>query len=701
MTGVAIVAVPSKSDIVWRVSSEKIPHMTILYLGDALDKKDYQHVQEFVTHVADTMLNRFGMGVDKRGVLGADEADVLFFKNKDNSDISLFRSYLLQDTIIREAYESIEQFDGWTPHLTLGYPETPAKKDPREISEFYWVGFDRLMIWTGEFEGPEIELKDEDMAVAMDGLLEETEEFLSHFGVKGMKWGVRKQAFTKGVYGKPVGPARVGVRLGGDKRPSAIDKLSDKYNRTDLGKVTNAITRVLASGPFTALQTTQLVALTGLTAASAGAGAPLTALASGAVLTQAAATHGLVAVWANKDNVRRINNNPKYKAKNLKADKKLRKEYHDEQMQSLGRALWDPRGVRLAETRARVSGEPGDKSVVVRPYAFIQHSIEDLSLTIDVVYSDTGHIVEFVPRVPDEIAKEFYRIVNSNEDLTQSDLNEVDDFLEHHGVKGMRWGVRKAERGTSGANKVGGGGEPKVKGPRKSLADRRHERTVKVQEKAAASIARSQELQARAEAKTAATDAKAAASTAKLEAKVAKKEAKLAKTEARIGVDDPSNSYVRPSSGIAGKTDAESVRLRADAAKSARTLDDATLKAYTQRIDTEKKLKQAIAEDAAPGRTAAKKLMGEAGKDLAKKALVGAGSMAVFYGLSRMSKTHAFKVNPEGVANLLSGKGKTSGSDAFEKVDKMAELAGGMKIPMSEVMKWKKPSSMGPKATPF
>lgn len=422
MTGVAIVAVPNKSDLVWSVSSEKIPHMTILYLGDALAKKDYQHVQEFVTHVADTVLVRFGMSVDKRGVLGSAEADVLFFKNKDNSNISLFRSYLLQDTIIREAYESVEQFDGWTPHLTLGYPEAPAKKVPKATDEFYWVGFDRLMIWTGDFEGPEIELKDED--------------------------------------------------------------------------------------------------------------------------------------------------------------------------------------------------------------------------------------------------------------LTQSDLLEGEDFLAHFGVKGMKWGQRK------------------------SAAERRHDRTVKIQEKAAASIAKSQELQARAEARTAKADAKAAASTAKLETKVAKKEAALAKTEARIGVDDPSNSYVRPSSGIAGKTNAESVRLRADAAKSARTLDDATLKAYTQRIDTEKKLKQAIAEDASPRKAAAKKLIGEAGRDVAKTALVGVGSLAVYYAIGRMSGTHKLKFNPEGAAGVLT-KGKSSTKDAFTSVDKMAELAGGTKVPMSEIAKWKKPPSMGRNATPF
>lgn len=667
MSGVAIVAIPNKSDPVWAVSSEKIPHMTLLFLGDALSKEDYRQVQEFVTHVADVTLPSFGMSVDKRDTLGDSDADVLFFKNNDKSRISLFRSYLLQDSIIREAYESVEQFEGWTPHLTLGYPETPAKKDPREDSEFYWVNFDRIMIWTGEYEGPEIELKSEDLELAMDGFdenlglsqsdLDELDTFLAHFGVKGMRWGVRKDALTTGRYGSTHGPVRAGVRLGGDKRPSGIDKLSDKYNRTDLGKVTTTVTRVLSSGPYTAFQTASLVALTGATALSAGATAPVTATAIGAIIGQSAATHGLHAAWANKDNVRRINNNPKYKGKNLKTDKKLRKEYHDEQMHSLGRALWDPRGVRLAETRARVTGNPGDKSIVVRPYGLIEHSIEDVSLTIDVVYNDTGHILEFVPRVPEDIAKKFYEIVNNDGNMAQSDLDELDAFLAHFGVKGMRWGVRR------------------------SAEERRADRTARVQARSEKSIAKAKEYQTRAEAKTAVANAKTAAAkakvatadaktgeaTARLETKVAKRETKLAKTEARTGVDDPANGYVRESSALAGKSDRQAVGNRKGAAKDVRTLDDQTLKAYTERLSTEKRLKDAIAEDTAPKKTAAKKLINDVGKDLAKKALIGAGSLAIYYVLSTKGGKEPYRVksSAEGMGRLLSGAPKTSGKDAF------------------------------------
>ena len=872
MSGVAIVAVPNKSNPVWAVSSEKIPHMTLLYLGDALAEEDYRKVQEFVTHVADTTLHRFGMSVDKRGTLGDDDADVLFFHNEENSAISLFRAYLLQDTTIREAYEKTEQFDGWTPHLTLGYPDSPAKKDPREDSEFYYISFDKLMIWTDEFAGPEIELNDLGAAVAMSGVADATQTFLAHYGVKGMRWGVRKDALTTGRYGSTHGPVRAGVRLGGDKRPSGIDKLSDKYNRTDLGKVTTAVTRVLYSGPYTAVQTASLVALTGATALSAGATAPVTATVIGAIIGQSAATHGLHAAWSNKDNVRRINNNPKYKGKNLKADKKLRKEYHDEQMHSLGRALWDPRGVRLAETRARVTGNPGDKSIVVKPYGLIQHSVEDLSLTIDVVYNGTGHILEFVPRVPENIAKKFYEIVNNDGSMAQSDLDFAEEFLAHFGVKGMRWGVRKQDgaSGSSGGLKsnnewrketfnseaagkilstatktqirdverintkygnklenrkqqrayrrevefaarknldaaarkvigvspdgtrtasatLGPSGILTVKsvplgkstppsrssvinrdpgvlatwvtgqaaealghgdvlkpelrfemivntsgmytgelrfigvgngeltqsdldfaeeflahvgvkgmrwGVRRSREERRADRTAKVQAAAEKKVAKAEQYTARANAKasvakarTATADAKAAAANARLETKLAEKQAKFAKAEARSGKDDPANGLIRDTSGLVGSSNRESAKLRDNAIKDLRTLDDQTLKAYSERINTEKKLKETIKQDQAPGRTATKKLIADAGKDVAKTALVGAGSMAVYYLLGRVGASRGQnpkpKINWEGAANTTTNS-KSKAKDAFDFAKEAADAARTTTVPKNK-----------------
>ena len=37
--------------------------------------------------------------------------------------------------------------------------------------------------------------------------------------------------------------------------------------------------------------------------------------------------------------------------------------------------------------------------------------------------------------------------------MSDTTIDKVDDFLEHYGVKGMRWGTRRGRRGTSGYSK--------------------------------------------------------------------------------------------------------------------------------------------------------------------------------------------------------------------------------------------------------
>jgi len=209
--GTAIVAIPEEQDPVWQVSSEKIPHLTILFLGETSDH-DNELIAQFVQHVNDTMLRRFYLDVDRRGTLGDEDADVLFFKKGWHTrDVQLARAAMLKNDTIKKAYDSTPQFEGWTPHLTLGYPSAPAKKDKDRIHDrFYGVSFDRLAVWFGDFDGPEFTLRDHDYGedVAMSDLaLAEHEatvligqEFvgnvLRHYGVKGMRWGVRRDRRT-------------------------------------------------------------------------------------------------------------------------------------------------------------------------------------------------------------------------------------------------------------------------------------------------------------------------------------------------------------------------------------------------------------------------------------------------------------------------------------------------------------------------
>ena len=199
MSSLVIVAIPAEDDYVHKISSEKVPHMTLLFLGeDAMKIKNLSKIISFVEHAANTSLLRFSLDVDRRGELGPEKADVLFFSKTVWSGLETvkeYRSNLLKEPNIRTAYDSTEQFSEWMPHLTLGYPDTPAKEDDRDYPGINYVSFDRIAVWFGDYEGVEFPLKryslEAEMAMS-DSTKGRVDSFLSHFGVKGMKWGVRR-----------------------------------------------------------------------------------------------------------------------------------------------------------------------------------------------------------------------------------------------------------------------------------------------------------------------------------------------------------------------------------------------------------------------------------------------------------------------------------------------------------------------------
>lgn len=194
VSDMVIVAIPTQDDYVWKISSEKVPHLTLMNLGDS-NNPEVGNIEEFLAHVVETSMYRFGLDVDRRGTLGEQNADVLFFRNPGYNvkNLETVRRYLLTNQAIFKAYNSTEQFPVWTPHLTLGYPESPAKKIDRDYP-ISWVQFDRVALWTGDYEGPEFQLKERwDMEMAMSDI---PMEALAHYGVKGMKWGVHKDKIS-------------------------------------------------------------------------------------------------------------------------------------------------------------------------------------------------------------------------------------------------------------------------------------------------------------------------------------------------------------------------------------------------------------------------------------------------------------------------------------------------------------------------
>lgn len=190
-----IVALPDQSDSVRKVSSEKEPHLTLLYLGQPeFDGDQMGMVLEYIEHAA-SQLQSFVADVDSRGELGEKKADVLFFDKKMTQRIEDFRSHLLKNELIERAYLSAEQFPGWVPHLTLGYPDNPAKKADFGYGSFSFVNFDRIALWTGDYSGPTYNLKRSGSEVAMEHAERKhrvADDVLKHYGVKGMRWGVTR-----------------------------------------------------------------------------------------------------------------------------------------------------------------------------------------------------------------------------------------------------------------------------------------------------------------------------------------------------------------------------------------------------------------------------------------------------------------------------------------------------------------------------
>ena len=183
-----------------------------------------------------------------------------------------------------------------------------------------------------------------------------------------------------------------------------------------------------------------------------------------------------------RKSIRNINNDAKYKDQDFRKDSKLRNEYYSDISKAITQQLnasADKHGrmrkVQLSfdvdvsksmepswsiKQKENLPGRMAERKEAKTASKSFSHADTD-SDPVKVTYDDMGYIIDI------EIDESYFP-----EELEHSDAAFVDDFLisagapddilEHHGVKGMKWGVRKP-RPSSGARRSSRASEPRTR----------------------------------------------------------------------------------------------------------------------------------------------------------------------------------------------------------------------------------------------
>jgi hypothetical protein len=245
--------------------------------------------------------------------------------------------------------------DTWESDGTLKHvEEEPEEPEEYEEEEETLTHFEDDDLWNADGT---LKRSDEEII----------EEFLEHHGVKGMKWGVRKDQGHEGERAKT----------------KAIEKADRKFE-----KKANTVSTFID-------------------------------------------LHNRAAQLSNSRDVDRINNKPQYKDADFTEDSPLRRKYYKEHADSYLKNL------------NQAAREKGTNASGTRQYK--------INVNPDGTWHVTTASVEHAANTPDSFtvypkydAKGCIQKIHMSPDsVHHMDEDDDDEFLEHHGVKGMKWGSRK------------------------------------------------------------------------------------------------------------------------------------------------------------------------------------------------------------------------------------------------------------------
>lgn len=226
---------------------------------------------------------------------------------------------------------------------------------------------------------------------------DEVDKFLEHYGVPGMKWGVRRATNAQ----KGADRSRAAY----EKRPNKITKSIADADQKHADKLWKKQDKKWEKRVYST---------------------------KGAI-----ALHNKTADHMNNTELPKLNNNPKYKGKNLWEDPELEasylRDYEKAVDRAYNRAIPQVHGTSPSGRKKAVyvfDGETESIQIKNVPGASVVKHADDPNETLVFLMkrSDaTGHVTE---------------LNKAAEEVEHSD--DVDAFLEHYGVPGMKWGVRRA-----------------------------------------------------------------------------------------------------------------------------------------------------------------------------------------------------------------------------------------------------------------